>query len=78
MSLWVVRAGRGGEQEETAVRERLVCRAWNDLPDYSGCRTKDELRLLDRRTYPRSSEKKIISGVSQVWRRCLATMRKTG
>lgn len=36
MSLWVVRAGRHGEQEDTAVKERLLCHAWNELPDYSG------------------------------------------
>ena len=57
MSLWVVRAGRRGEQEETAVKERLVCHAWNELPDYSGVRSKEELRSLYRKTYPRESEK---------------------
>lgn len=68
MSLWVVRAGRHGEQQETAVKERIVCHAWNELPDYSAFRTKDELRPLYKETYPRESEKQIISGLGQVWR----------
>ena len=68
MSLWVVRAGRHGEQQETAVKERIVCHAWNDLPDYSAFRTKDDLRPLYNETYPRESEKQIISGLGQVWR----------
>ena len=68
MSLWVVRAGKYGEQQETAVKERLVCHAWNELPDYSAFRTKDELRPLYKERYPRESEKQVISGLGQVWR----------
>ncbi len=68
MSLWVVRAGGYGEQEETALKECLVCHAWNELPDYSSYRTKDDLRSLYVTTYPAASEKQIITGMSQVWR----------
>jgi restriction system protein len=67
MSLWVVRAGRHGDQEETAVQKHLVCHAWNELPDYSAL-TKDELRKLYEEKYPRESEKQVISGLGQVWR----------
>jgi restriction system protein len=68
MSLWVVRAGRHGEQQETALKERLVCHGWNDLPDYSGCRTRDELRRPYMTAHPLETEKQVISGLSQVWR----------
>ncbi len=68
MSLWVVRAGRHGEQEETAIKENLVCHAWNELPDYSAYRTKDDLRPLYKQTYPGESEKQVIAGLGQVWR----------
>ena len=68
MSLWVVRAGKHGEQEETAVKEHLVCHAWNELPDYSNCQTKDDLRALYKKTYPNESEKKAATGLGQVWR----------
>jgi restriction system protein len=68
MSLWVVRAGRHGEQEGVAVKECLVCHGWNELPDYSAFRTKDELRPIYRDTYNHESEKQVISGLGQVWR----------
>jgi restriction system protein len=68
MSLWVVRAGKHGEQEATAYKEHLVCHAWNDLPDYSAYRTKDDLRTLYQKTYPNETEKQVTSGLSQVWR----------
>jgi restriction system protein len=68
MALWVVRAGRRGEQQETALNERLVCHAWNELPDYSGYKSKEELRQLYVQTYPQESEKQVISGLGQVWR----------
>lgn len=68
MSLWVVRAGRHGEQQETALTEGLVCHAWNELPDYSAFRTREELRGLYEKTYPHESEKQVIGGLGQVWR----------
>jgi len=68
MSLWVVRAGKHGEQEETAVKENLVCHGWNELPDYSYCQTKDELRALYTKTYPHETEKHAAVGLGQVWR----------
>ena len=68
MSLWVVRAGKHGEQEATAFKEHLVCHAWNELPDYSAYRAKEDLRALYKKTYPRESERQVISGLGQVWR----------
>ena len=37
-------------------------------PDYSAYRAKDDLRALYKKTYPRESEKQVISGLGQVWR----------
>lgn len=68
MSLWVVRAGKYGEQQETAIKEQLVCHGWNELPDYSGIRIRDELKKVYEQTYPHDSEKQVIAGLSQVWR----------
>jgi restriction system protein len=68
MPLWVVRAGKHGEQEETAIEEHLVCHGWNELPDYSACTTKEDLRALYVKAYPNETEKKVSSGLGQVWR----------
>jgi restriction system protein len=68
MALWVVRAGSHGEQQETAINERVVCHAWNELPDYSRVSSKEEMREVYATTYPRAGEKQVISGLGQVWR----------
>lgn len=67
MTLWVVRAGRHGEQEQAAVDNNVVCHGWNELPDYSGC-TKEELRSLFKEAYPVAADKRVIPGRGQVWR----------
>ncbi len=67
MALWVVRAGRHGEQQETALNENLVCHAWNELPDYSSL-TKEELRAIYGKTNPKDSEQQVNAGLGQVWR----------
>lgn len=68
MALWVVRAGSYGEQQDVAINERVVCHAWNELPDYSSCRTKDDLRALYVRTYPDETERQVVARMNQVWR----------
>jgi restriction system protein len=68
MSIWVVRAGKYGDQEDTALNKHLVCHGWNEIPDYSACRTKDELRQLYMKTYPRQTTKQVAAGAGQVWR----------
>lgn len=68
MSLWVIRAGKHGEQQQTALDDGLVCHGWNELPDYSACQTREELKKLYSKINPQASESEISSGVSQVWR----------
>jgi hypothetical protein len=41
------------------LKDHLVCHGWNDLPDYSSFRTKEELKALYRTTYPGESEKQL-------------------
>ena len=65
MSLWVVRAGRSGDQQDTAVRECIVCHGWNELPDYSAVRTKDELGALSRLEF-----RHFLAGEYKVWHLC--------
>jgi restriction system protein len=68
MSLWVVRAGRHGEQQQAAISEKIVCHGWNELPDYSAARSREELSALFKECYPGRSEKQVTSGTGQVWR----------
>ncbi len=68
MALWVVRAGRYGDQEETALEERVVCHGWNELPDYSSIASRDALRKVYEQTYPLESKKQVDTRFGQVWR----------
>ena len=68
MALWVVRAGKHGEQEETAVEKHVVCHGWNELPDYSEYSSKEQLKQLYSKIYPGQSESAARIGLGQVWR----------
>lgn len=68
MTLWMVRAGRHGEQEDIALRENLVTIGWNDLGDLSKIKTKDELEKLYWETYPDAKKMQAANEVGQVWR----------
>ena len=66
MSLWLVRAGRHGEQEQGALENNIVTIGWNELPDLSNVKSRKELTELYIRVHP--SAKKAQVAVGQVWR----------
>ncbi len=68
MAIWVVRAGRHGEQQVIALQESVVCHAWNELPDCSSYATKDELRKVYEQANPNEKARQVIAGLGQVWR----------
>ncbi len=68
MSLWLVRAGKHGEQEQRALENNIVTIGWNELPDLSNVKTKGELAKLSSQIYPTVKNAKASSWVGQVWR----------
>jgi restriction system protein len=68
MSLWMVRAGRYGEQENTVIENNVVAIGWNELSDLSKAKNKDELKNLYKKAYPDEKQIVLISQVSQIWR----------
>ena len=68
MSLWLVRAGRHGEQEQGALDNSVVTIGWNELPDLSNLKTKDELTKLYVQVHPKAKKNQVINEVGQVWR----------
>ncbi len=68
MSLWLVRAGRHGEQEQGALEHSVVTIGWNEFSDLSNIKTKDELAEFYTRFYPTEKKAKIINAVGQIWR----------
>ena len=68
MSLWLVRAGKHGEQEQGALENNVVTIGWNELPDLSNVKTRGELAELYSRVHPTAKKTQATSGVGQVWR----------
>jgi hypothetical protein len=70
MAAWVIRAGKKGGQEESALKDNLVTIHWKELPDLSEVRDKKSLEAIYRATYPEETSKQVAIGVGQVWRFC--------
>jgi restriction system protein len=67
LSIWLVRAGEHGEQEEAALQKGLAIIGWGDLPDLSTLKKREDLAQLIRDTYPDESPKTLINWTGQVW-----------
>ena len=68
MSLWMVRAGKHGEQEQGALEKDIVTIGWNELPDLSKAKDRQELAVLYKKTYPSSKGPELANRLGQVWR----------
>jgi restriction system protein len=68
MSLYMVRAGRQGEQEQTVLENRVVAVGWNRLPDLSKLKSKSELKDLYNSIYEGANQNAVTNMVSQIWR----------
>lgn len=44
MTLWMVRAGRHGEQESVALEKNVVTIGWKEMPSLASIKSKDELK----------------------------------
>lgn len=68
MELWIVRAGRYGEQEQNALDKGLVTIGWSDLPDLTTFKTKDDLQKVYIETYEEDNNISLGIKVGQIWR----------
>jgi restriction system protein len=66
MALWLVRAGRHGEQEQAALEHNVVTIAWNDLPDLSDIRDRESLRELYSKVLPQEKPAAASNRIGQV------------
>ena len=67
MALWLVRAGKYGERESLALDNGLAVIGWDDLPNLSGVRTREELYDLLEKTYPDVKRNTLLNWQSQIW-----------
>ena len=68
MSLWLVRAGRYGEQEQGALENGVVTIGWNEFPDLTKIKTKEELAKLYAKVYQGAKKMQAANEVGQIWR----------
>jgi restriction system protein len=68
MSLWLVRAGRHGEQEQGALDNNVVTIGWNKFNDLSKIKSREELTRLYLKLNPGSKKMKAANEVGQIWR----------
>ncbi|WP_223813669.1 restriction endonuclease [Geobacillus zalihae] len=67
MAVWLVRAGRYGEQQEAALEHGVAVIGWNELPDLSSIQTKEQLKELFNKVYPKATENEAANKVGQIW-----------
>lgn len=61
MALWVVRAGKHVEREEQVLEKNVAAIGWNELPDLSGIKTREELYTLLEKVYPDVKRKTLLN-----------------
>jgi restriction system protein len=67
MALWMVRAGKRGEREDLALDKNLAVIGWEELPDLSGIKAREDLASLMAATYPDVKRNTLINWVAQLW-----------
>jgi restriction system protein len=67
MAVWLVRAGKHGEQEQTALDANLVTIGWNGLPDLSDAADRATLEDMYARFYSNDAPSARANKVGQVW-----------
>lgn len=67
-AIWLVRAGRYGDQEQAALDNNIVTIGWNDLGDISSYQNKEVFFGFFETTYPNEKPKAIMNKSNQVWR----------
>lgn len=67
MALWLVRAGKYGGREQLALDEGRAIIGWEQLPDLSAVKSRDDLKQVFDKIHPDISEGRRNNWVAQVW-----------
>ncbi len=67
MTVWLVRAGKYGEAEQTAIEKGLVTIGWNEVPDLTSIGDRESLANLYRELHPEASGPNVANQVGQIW-----------
>ncbi|QCI67732.1 restriction endonuclease [Phreatobacter stygius] len=67
MTVWVVRSGRYGERETLALDNGVAVIGWEEMPDLSTLKVREDLRAVLNRSFPTASSKTLTNWESQLW-----------
>lgn len=67
MALWLVRAGRHGEDENIALEKGLVIIGWHEMPNLSKVQSFEEMQQKFAEIYPDKSPNAILNNAAQLW-----------
>ncbi len=67
MAVWLVRAGKYGDAEQTAIDKNIVTIGWNEIPDLSSFKDRKSISDLYRELNPDAPAGKIANHVGQLW-----------
>lgn len=67
MTLWVLKGGRHGEREEKMLNQNVLAMGWEELPDLSNVKSKEELQRLIESVQPDSSKHSVANQTGQLW-----------
>jgi len=67
MTLWLVRAGKHGDQEQGAYNNKVVTIGWNELPDLSNIKSEEQLEELYAKIYPEEKKMASANRMGQIW-----------
>ncbi len=67
MALWLVRAGRYGEDENAAIEKGMVIIGWREVPGTIDVQNYEEMKEKLSEIYPENSSKAIMNFAAQFW-----------
>ena len=67
MALWLVRAGKHGEDESAALSKGLAIIGWREMPDVSKVGSYEDMKQKHAEIYPRMSPKAVSNNAAQLW-----------
>jgi len=64
---WVIRSGRSGERDAWALEHGFSGGGWQEVPDLSGCLTRDQISAVVSNTFVGESQGRINNFIGQMW-----------
>lgn len=67
MTAWLIRGGRHGEREDFALEHNVAVIGWEELPDLSGVKSRDDLSGLLTEKYPDAKAQARVNWLGSIW-----------